>query len=800
MKKIYELEELSCPNCADILAKNLQKIDFIEEVHINYNTKQVEIISEKELTDNEVSLVINTVLSLSYCHEHTEAKEITEEFNFENIDCPNCAMKVEDALNKQEDIIDAKVSFMNKKIIIKHKDNVEVFETVSRVLSDIETDAYLVGEHHHHHDHHHECNCHHHHHHQHDNERLNFLDNIFKVTTDATLNIILGIIGVIIFIVGVVFKILKLYPEYLLYIFVTSYVLVAFSLIFKTIKSVLKGKLFNEDVLMLVASTGAMIVGEPIEAVMIVVLSRIGEMLQARAVRRSKNAIADMMDMHVDYVTMANLEKVDIKDVLVGEEIIVRVGERIPLDGIITSGVTELNTSALTGEAMPLSAKTGDKVLSGCINLSEVIKVEVTTTDKDSTITKVLKLVEEASDKKSKTEEFITKFSKFYTPIVICLAFLVFLVPTIINPDNLYDYLHRACMFLVISCPCALVISIPLGYFGGIGLSSKNGILVKGGNYLEALTKTSTIVFDKTGTLTKGAFYVSDINPVGMSKASLVEIVAHLENYSLHPIAKSIVDHYDDDINKDLVKEVIEMPGKGIKGMYEGKLLVVGKDNLMDEYNIEYQKVNSSGTVVYAALDNVYLGNIIIKDEIREESKKLINNLHKKGIKTIMLTGDNESISKEVSTKLGIDEYYASLLPQDKLEHLTRIINNKKPGETIVFVGDGINDTPALKLADVGIALGDIDAAINVSDIVLMNSDISKVNSSINIAKFTKKIVIQNIVFALAVKVIALVIAGLNILGSFGMYLAVLSDVGVCLITILNTLRIIYKKTKKLAF
>ena len=798
MKKIYELEELSCPNCADILAKNLQKIDFIEEVHINYNTKQVEIISEKELTDNEVSLVINTVLSLSYCHEHTEAKEITEEFNFENIDCPNCAMKVEDALNKQEDIIDAKVSFMNKKIIIKHKDNVEVFETVSKVLSDIETDAYLVGEHHHHHDHHHECNCHHHHHHHHhhDNERLNFLDNIFKVTTDAKLNIILGIIGVIIFIVGVVFKILKLYPEYLLYIFVTSYVLVAFSLIFKTIKSVLKGKLFNEDVLMLVASTGAIVVGEPIEAVMIVVLSRIGEMLQARAVRRSKNAIADMMDMHVDYVTMANLEKVDIKDVLVGEEIIVRVGERIPLDGIITSGVTELNTSALTGEAMPLSAKTGDKVLSGCINLSEVIKVEVTTTDKDSTITKVLKLVEEASDKKSKTEEFITKFSKFYTPIVICLAFLVFLVPTIINPDNLYDYLHRACMFLVISCPCALVISIPLGYFGGIGLSSKNGILVKGGNYLEALTKTSTIVFDKTGTLTKGAFYVSDINPVGMSKASLVEIVAHLENYSLHPIAKSIVDHYDDDINKDLVKEVIEMPGKGIKGMYDGKLLVVGKDNLMDEYNIEYQKVSSSGTVVYAALDNVYLGNIIIKDEIREESKKLINHLHKKGIKTIMLTGDNESISKEVSTKLGIDEYYASLLPQDKLEHLTRIINSKKPGETIVFVGDGINDTPALKLADVGIALGDIDAAINVSDIVLMNSDISKVNSSINIAKFTKKIVIQNIVFALAVKVIALVIAGANILGSFGMYLAVLSDVGVCLITILNTLRIIYKKQK----
>lgn len=797
MKKIYELEELNCPNCANILVKNLQKIDFIEEVHINYNTKQIEIISEKELTDSEASLVINTVQSLSHCHQHTEAEEVIEEFNFENIDCPNCAMKVEDALNKEEDIIDAKVSFMNKKIIIKHKDNVEVYETVSKVLSDIETDAYLVNDHH---DHHHgECCCghHHHHHHHHEDNKLAFLDNIFKVTTDAKLNIVLGIIGVITFIVGVIFKIIKLYPEYQLYIFLTSYILVAFALIFKTIKNVLKGKLFNENVLMLVASTGALIVGEPIEAVMIVVLSRIGEMLQARAVRRSKNAIEDMMDMHVDYVTMANLEKVDIKDVLVGEEIIVKVGERIPLDGIIKSGSTELNTSALTGESMPVLVKPGEKVLSGCINLSEVIKIEVTTTDKDSTITKVLKLVEEASDKKSKTEEFITKFSKVYTPVVITLALLVFLIPSIINPSALFDYLHRACMFLVISCPCALVISIPLGYFGGIGLSSKNGILVKGGNYLEALTKTSTVVFDKTGTLTKGAFYVSDINPVGMKKADLVEIVAHLENYSVHPIAKSIVEHYDDDINKDLVSEVVEIPGKGIKGMYNGKLLVVGKDNLMSEYNIEYKEVKTIGTVVHAALDGKYLGNIIIKDEIRSESKKLISSLNKKGIKTIMLTGDNDSIASEVSKELGIDEYYSSLLPQDKLDHLTRIINNKKAEDTVVFVGDGINDTPALKLADVGIAIGDIDAAINVADIVLMNSDISKVNSSINISKFTKKIVVQNIVFALLVKIIALVIAGTNILGSLGMYLAVLSDVGVCLITILNTLRIIYKKVKK---
>ena len=795
MKKIYEVAELDCPNCASVLAKNLQKINFIDEVHINYNTKQVEIISEKELTDNEASLVINTVLSLSHCHKHTESEEIVEEFNFENIDCPNCAMKVEEALKKEEDIIDATVSFMNKKIIIKHKDNVEVFETVNKVLTSVETDAYLI-------DNHHSCGCdcdhhHHHHHHHHENEKLKFLDNIFKVTTNEKLNTILGIIGIIFFIVGVVFKIIKLYPEYLLYIFVVSYVMVAFALIFKTIKNVLKGKLFDENVLMLIASTGAMVVGEPIEAIMIVVLNRIGEMLQSKAVRRSKDAIADMMDVHVDYVTMANLETVDIKDVLVGEEIIVRVGERIPLDGIVKVGYTELNTSALTGESMPVSVKPGDKVLSGCINLSEVIQVEVSTTDKDSTITKVLKLVEEASAKKSKTEEFITKFSKVYTPIVIALAFLVFLIPTIINSSMVYDYLHRACMFLVISCPCALIISIPLGYFGGIGLSSKNGVLVKGGNYLEALTKVNTVVFDKTGTLTKGAFYVSDINPKNMTKAKLVEIVAHLESYSVHPIAKSIVEHYDDEINKTIVKEVVELPGKGIKGLYDGKLLIVGKDNLMDEYNIDYQKEESIGTVVYAALDGKYLGNIIIKDEIRKESYNLIKLLNKKGIKTVMLTGDNNQIADSVSKELGIDQYYASLLPQDKLSYLSKIIDNKKGKETVVFVGDGINDTPSLKLADVGIAMGDIDAAINASDIVLMNSDVSKVYDSIKIANFTKKIVIQNIVFALAIKVLAMFIAGTNLLGMFGMYFAVLSDVGVCLITILNTLRIIYKKIKK---
>lgn len=816
MKKIYELEELSCPHCASVLANNLQKINFINEVHINYNTKQVEIISDKELTDSEVALVINTVISLSKCKTHEEAMEVVEEFNFENIDCPNCALKVEEALNKEEDIIDAKVSFMNKKIIIKHKDNVEVFETVNRVLGKVEGDAYITSDgHHHHHDH--ECSCghdhdheHHHHHkhdhkhchcHDHEENRLAFLDNIFKVTTGKTFNYILGITGFVLFIGTLICHFTEQLTDYLMYGFIISYVMISFSLIIKAIKNILKGSFFDENILMLIASVGAIVVSEPIEAIMIVVLYKIGDFLQAKAIRKSRDAIASLMDVHVDYVTMANLEKVEIKDVLVGEEIIVKVGERIPLDGVIVEGVTELNASMLTGESLPISVKVGDQVMSGCINLSEVIKVRVTTTDDDSTITKVLKLVEEASSKKSHAEEFISKFAKVYTPIVITLAFLIFLIPTLImGTDVAYDYLHRACMFLVISCPCALIISIPLGFFGGIGLSSKNGILVKGGNYLEALTKTKKVVFDKTGTITKGVFYVADIKPIkGLTKAGLIEIVAHLESFSLHPIAKSIVEHHDDVIDRNKVKEVVEIPGHGIKGLYNNKLLLVGKESLMKEYNISFIPVKSTGTVIYVGYDNQYLGSIIIKDEIKPNAEEVIKTLHKQGIETIMLTGDNSEVASEVAKKVGIKEYYASLLPAEKLEKLESIINNKNKKETVIFIGDGINDTPSLRLADVGIAMGGIgaDSAKEASDIVVMNDDISKILDSIKISKFTHRIVVQNIVFALVVKVLAMVVGGFDLLGDWSMYLAVLSDVGVCLITILNTLRILIKKVKK---
>lgn len=814
MKKIYELEELTCPNCASVIASNLQKIDFIEEVHINYNTKQVEIISAKELTDSEVSLVIDTVVTLSRCRTHEEALEITEEFNFENIDCPNCALKVEEALNKEESIIDAKVSFMNKKIIIKHKDNIEVFETVNQVLKNVEGDAFIHNHdcdlhfcncgsdhHHHHHDHHHHHHHKHCHCHDHEENKLAFLDNVYKITTDKTFNYVLGIIGFLLFIVTVILKLTNQLSEYLMYAFVSSYVMISFSLIIKAIKNILRGRFFDENFLMLLASIGALVVNEPIEAIMVVVLYKIGDFLQAKALRKSRDAIASLMDVHTDYVTMANFEKVEIKDVLLGEEIIVKVGERIPLDGEVIEGVSELNTSMLTGESMPITVKPGESVLSGCINLSEVLKIKVTSTDENSTITKVLKLVEEASSKKSHTEEFIGKFAKIYTPIVIILALLVFLIPTIfINPENVYNYLHRACMFLVISCPCALIISIPLGFFGGIGLASKNGILVKGGNYLEALTKVSTVVLDKTGTITKGVFYVAEINPIGMNKAELIEIVAHLEYFSNHPIAKSIVDHHNDVIDKTKVMEVVEEAGLGIKGLYNGKQLLVGKENLMKKYGIDVPEIKSSGTVVYSALDGKYLGNIIIKDEIRPVSEKLIATLKRLNINVVMLTGDNEFVASEVAKKVGIKEYYASLLPQDKLNNLERIIKQKKKGSSIIFVGDGINDTPSLKLADVGIAMGGIgaDSAKEASDIVIMNDDIGKIASSIEISKYTHKIVIQNIIFALVIKICAMIIGGLDILGSWGMYVAVLSDVGVCLLTILNSLRILIKKVKKI--
>ncbi len=797
MRKIYELEELTCPNCASVLAENLQRLDFIQEVHINYNTKQVEIFSEKELSDSEVSLVINTVKSLSLCKNHEPIHEITEEFNFENIDCPNCALKVEEALNKEDNIIDAKVSFMNKKIIIKHKDNVAVFETVNKVLADVEGDAYITHEHHHdcdHHHHHKHCHCHEHH------EKVNFLDNIFKVTSGKTLNYVLGIIGFIIFVGTLFLEIINQLEDIIPITFLVSYLMISFSVIIKSIRNILKGKVFDENFLMLLASFGAILVGEPIEAIMVIVLYKIGDFLQAKAICKSRDAIASLIDVHVDYVTMANLEKVEIKDVLVGEEIIIKVGERVPLDGVILEGITEVNMQMLTGESLPVVLKPGDTILSGCINLLEVIKVRVTTTDQDSTVTKVLKLVEEASLKKSKTEEFIGKFARWYTPIVIILALLVFIIPSIIDPSSLYDYLHRACMFLVISCPCALIISIPLGFFGGIGLASKNGILVKGGNYLEALRKTKTIVMDKTGTITKGVFYVAEINPISrMSKAELVEIVAHLESFSNHPIAKSIVEHYNNQIDKKRISEVVETAGRGIQGLYNNKQLLVGKVKMMEENNIDYIPVESSGTVVYASLDGEFLGSIIIKDEIREVSKSLITSLTKKDIDVIMLTGDNISVASEVASIVGIDKYYAELLPQDKLNHLEKIIERKKAVDTVVFVGDGLNDTPSLKLADVGIAMGGIgsDSAKEAADVVIMNDDISKIETSIKIAKITHRIVVENIIFALVVKVLAMFIGGFDLLGSAGMYIAVISDVGVCLITILNTLRILIKKVNK---
>ena len=493
------------------------------------------------------------------------------------------------------------------------------------------------------------------------------------------------------------------------------------------------------------------------------------------------------------------------KEVKVGEIVTVKVGERIPLDGIVKEGETNLDMKSLTGESMPVYTKEGEEILSGSINLSRVIDIEVTKRDNESTITKVLKLVEEASKKKSKSEKFITKFARIYTPCILLIAICVGLIQWLFMSIEVKDIFINVFTILVISCPCALVISVPLGYFAGIGCASKFGILVKGGNYLEALTKTEMIVFDKTGTITKGNFKVLSVNPVeGKNKEEILKVISYVESYSTHPIAESIKKEYgmtilDDSISEEKARTndlIEEISGKGLRMIKNGKEIIVGNEELLKDFNIKFKKCDEIGTIIYLAIDKEYYGNIVIGDEIKPEAYSLFKKLSNTNYKKIMLSGDSKEVCEDISKKLNLDESYSKLLPNEKYEKLQDIISRKKG--TVVYVGDGINDTPAIKLADVGIAMGALgsDSAKEASDIVIMNDDINKVYDSIKIAKYTKYIVVENIILALTIKLAALIIGILGILKSFGMIIAIFADVGICIIAILNVMRILKYKVK----
>ena len=579
-------------------------------------------------------------------------------------------------------------------------------------------------------------------------------------------------------------------------LFIISYLVVGFEILKKAVRNIFRGKVFDENFLMAVATIGAFAIGEFPEAVAVMLFYQVGELFQSYAVDKSRKSIASLMDIRPDYANIekdGKIEKVDPDEVKIGDIIIVKTGEKIPLDGVVVEGRSSLDTMALTGESVPRVVKTEDEVLSGCINKDGLLKIRVTKEFGESTVSKILDLVENASSKKSKSENFITKFAKYYTPTVVIIAVLLAFIPPIILKDfNTFSvWLYRALSFLVVSCPCALVISIPLSFFGGIGGASKMGILIKGSNYLEALANTETVVFDKTGTLTEGIFEVQDIYAEGIEKDELLRIVAHAENYSNHPIAKSVKKAYNKEIDENIIKNPQELSGKGIWAKIDEKDILVGNEKLMLEEKIDFKKCDEVGTILYVAIDKKYVGYVLIADKIKQDSPKTIRELKAMNIKeTVMLTGDKKEVGEYVAKKLNIDKVYTELLPDGKVEKVEELLKQKSEKGKLVFVGDGINDAPVLTISDIGVAMGGLgsDAAIEAADIVIMTDETSKISKAINLSKKTMRIVHENIIFAIFVKIAVLV---LTAFGASTMWEAVFADVGVSVIAIINALRML---------
>ena len=587
-------------------------------------------------------------------------------------------------------------------------------------------------------------------------------------------------------------------------IYLIPYLVIGYDIVYKAVRNISHGQVFDENFLMMVATFGAFGVKEYSEAVAVMLFYQVGELFQNYAVGKSRQSISDMMNICPEYANIEEdgvLTQVDPDDVEVGTIIVVKPGERIPLDGIVTEGTSMIDTAALTGESVPRRATVGDEIISGCVNGSSTIKVKVTKAFEDSTVARILELVENASSKKAKVENFITRFAKYYTPVVTIGAVILAILPPLILGGGWADWIQRACIFLVISCPCALVISVPLGFFGGIGASSKIGILVKGSNYLEAVAEMTTIVFDKTGTLTKGEFKVSEVQPSAdknntIGKEELLEIAAYGEGYSNHPIANSIREAYGKTLSMERVTDTEEIAGHGIHTFIDGREVYLGNAKLMDAQNIAYTENKTAGTVVYVACNNVFAGSIVISDTVKEGSKDAIRDMKQVGVKkTVMLTGDRQAAADAVAAELGIDEVHAELLPADKVGQVEKLLGAQNEKERLAFVGDGINDAPVLTRADIGIAMGSMgsDAAIEAADIVLMDDDIRKIASLVKIARKTLGIVKQNIVFALAVKALVLL---LGALGMANMWEAVFADVGVSVIAILNSMRTLNTKLK----
>ena len=586
---------------------------------------------------------------------------------------------------------------------------------------------------------------------------------------------------------------LSVSPPVFLILYLIPYLIIGWDVLWRAVRNIAHGQVFDENFLMALATVGALAIGEYPEAVFVMLFYQVGELFQSYAVDQSRKSITALMDIRPDYANMegpdGQLEQVDPEDVAVGDTIVIKAGERIPLDGVVLEGSSTVDTAALTGESLPRRVESGDDVISGCVNLSGLLKVRVTKAFEESTVAKILDLVENSASKKAKAENFITKFARYYTPIVVLAAVALAFLPPLLTSIQWVDSIQRALNFLVVSCPCALVISVPLSFFGGIGGASKDGILVKGGNYLEVLARTEIVVFDKTGTLTRGVFNVTAIHPDHCDQGQLLELAALAECWSDHPISRSLKEAYGREMDSSRVSNVEEVAGRGVKAVVDGHTICAGNDKLMEDIGVSWHPCHRVGTTVHVASDGVYLGHIVISDEVKPDAKEAVAALKAAGVrKTVMLTGDAQAVGEDVAKQLGLDEVHTQLLPADKVERVEELLKEVSPKGALAFVGDGINDAPVLSRADIGIAMGGLgsDAAIEAADIVLMDDKPSKIAHAIRIARRTLSIVRQNIVFALAVKLLVLV---LSAVGLVSMWAAVFADVGVSVIAILNAMR-----------
>jgi Cd2+/Zn2+-exporting ATPase len=777
----YSLSDLSCASCADRIERKVNKLDDVEVASVNFVTKEITITPKKSYDSETLFSKIKKIVKDE--ESSTEVCEISTNllFAIEGLDCANCAAKIEDKLIKTDGIIDASVDFMSKKlklVLSNVSEKNKIIDITQRIISKLEPGVTI-------------------------SEINQGGDSDVEEVDESTLKkdfIIFGV-GILLFISALFVKEDTL-PHYVLLIL--SYFIIGGEVVLKAFKNIFRGKVFDENFLMTIATVGAFIIGEHPEAVAVMIFFQIGEFFQDIAVNRSRRSIKKLLDIRPDTAMIQNGKnsvEMRIEEVGIGEIMIIRPGERIPLDGEVITGKSTIDTKVLTGESVPTSVFPGEQVLSGCININGVLTVMVTKLSSESTVSKVLELVENASSKKAPTEKFITKFARVYTPIVVIIAaLLAFIPPLLIEGATFDEWIYRALIFLVISCPCALVVSIPLGFFGGIGAASRNGILVKGGNFLEALNDIEIAVFDKTGTLTEGTFTVTEINTMnGLSNEELLEKAAYVESYSNHPIAVSVVSKYNKEINQNLLSKVEEISGHGVKATYQGAEILIGNARLMDKEGIDFQESKSLGSILYIAIDGQYAGNIVVSDQIKKDSKTAIQMLKSFGIKKIvMLTGDKKLVADSVGKELMIDEVYSELLPEDKLIIVEELLKQKSKKGKLFFAGDGINDTPVLARSDIGIAMGGLgaDAAIDVADVVIMNDEPSKIGTAVFVAKRTRKIVWQNIYFALGIKFMFL---ALGALGIATMWEAVIADVGVSLLAVLNAMRVLnYKYDKSL--